>query len=67
MLDTYYVYRYSVLHKHRGVIMAEKNHMIALRLNDEQMSAVRVFSKTHGVSISEVIRAAIEIMTGAKQ
>lgn len=47
--------------------MAEKTNMIALRLNEEQMQAVRVFSKTHGVSISDVIRAAIEQMTGAKQ
>jgi hypothetical protein len=47
--------------------MADLNHMIALRLNDEQMKAIRVFSKTHNVSISDVIRAALEQMTGAKQ
>jgi len=47
--------------------MAELNNMIALRLNDEQMKAVKSFSKTHDVSISDVIRAAIEKLTGAKQ
>lgn len=46
--------------------MAEKNHLIALRLNDEQMLAVKVFAKTHEVTFSDVIRAAIELMTGAK-
>jgi hypothetical protein len=47
--------------------MAELTNMIALRLNDEQMTAVRVFARTHDVGISDVIRAAIEQMTGAKQ
>jgi predicted DNA binding CopG/RHH family protein len=46
--------------------MAEKTNMIALRLNNEQMSAINEWSRQHGVSISQVIRAAIEQMTGAK-
>jgi hypothetical protein len=46
--------------------MAEKTNMIALRLNDEQMSAINQWSRQHEVSISQVIRAAIEQMTGAK-
>jgi hypothetical protein len=40
--------------------------MIALRLNEEQMSAISTWAKQHDVSVSEVIRAAIEKMTGAK-
>jgi hypothetical protein len=46
--------------------MAEKTNMIALRLNDEQMGAINQWSRQHEVSISQVIRAAIEQMTGAK-
>lgn len=46
--------------------MADKSNMIALRLNDEQSVAVKSWAVTHGVSISDVIRAAIEQMTGAK-
>lgn len=40
--------------------------MIALRLNEEQMSAISTWARQHEVTISEVIRAAIEQMTGAK-
>lgn len=47
--------------------MPELNHMIALRLNNEQMSAIKSFAKTHDVTVSDVIRAALEQMTGAKQ
>lgn len=46
--------------------MAEKSNMIALRLNNEQALAVKSWAETHNVSISDVIRAAIEKMTGAK-
>lgn len=46
--------------------MADKTNMIALRLNNEQALAVKAWAETHGVSISDVIRAAIEQMTGAK-
>lgn len=46
--------------------MADKSNMIALRLNNEQAVAVKAWAVTHGVSISDVIRAAIEQMTGAK-
>jgi hypothetical protein len=44
-----------------------KENLIALRLNNEQMQAVKYFAKQHNASISEVIRTAIEMMTGAKQ
>lgn len=43
-----------------------KDNLIALRLNTEQMQAVKLFAKQHNASISEVIRTAIEMMTGAK-
>lgn len=46
--------------------MAGKDNMVALRLNNEQAVAVKAWAETHGVSISDVIRAAIEQMTGAK-
>lgn len=44
-----------------------KDNMIALRLNDEQLLEVRQWAHAHGVSVSAVIRSAIEHMTGAKQ
>lgn len=46
--------------------MANKVNMIALRLNEEQMVAINQWARQHEVSVSEVIRAAIEQMTGAK-
>jgi hypothetical protein len=46
--------------------MAEKTNMIALRLNDEQMTAVHSWAKQHNGTVSEVIRLAIQMMTGAK-
>lgn len=46
--------------------MANKVNMIALRLNEEQMVAISQWARQHEVSVSEVIRAAIEQMTGAK-
>jgi hypothetical protein len=46
--------------------MAEKTNMIALRLNDEQMQTVQQWAKQHNSSVSEVIRLAIQMMTGAK-
>jgi hypothetical protein len=46
--------------------MADKTNLVALRLNNEQMLAISQWSKQHEVSISQVIRAAIEQMTGAK-
>jgi Arc/MetJ-type ribon-helix-helix transcriptional regulator len=46
--------------------MANKVNMIALRLNEEQMAAINQWARQHEVSVSEVIRAAIEQMTGAK-
>lgn len=46
---------------------ANKDNLIALRLNNEQMSAVRLMAHQTQTSISAVIRAAIEYMTGAKQ
>ena len=46
---------------------SSKENLIALRLNNEQMQAVKIFAKQHNASVSEVIRTAIEMMTGAKQ
>lgn len=46
--------------------MPEKNNMLAIRLNDEQLSAINQWALQHGVTASAVIRAAIEQMTGAK-
>jgi predicted DNA-binding protein len=46
--------------------MADKTNLVALRLNDEQMQAINLWSKQHEVTVSQVIRAAIEQMTGAK-
>lgn len=44
-----------------------KDNLIALRLNTEQMNEVKRWAKQHNASISEVIRTAIEMMTGAKR
>jgi hypothetical protein len=44
-----------------------KDNLIALRLNNEQMLAVRQWAHQHDTNISTVIRSAIELMTGAKQ
>jgi len=43
-----------------------KENMIALRLNNEQMQAVRSWALQHDSNVSQVIRSAIEHMTGAK-
>jgi len=43
-----------------------KENMIALRLNNEQMLAVRQWAHQHDANVSQVIRSAIELMTGAK-
>lgn len=40
--------------------------MIALRLNKEQWLTVHQYAKQHDTSVSQVIRYAIEMMTGAK-
>lgn len=44
-----------------------KENLVALRLNNEQMTAVRQWAYQHDSNISEVIRVAIEMMTGAKR
>lgn len=44
-----------------------KENLIALRLNNEQAVAVKQWAKQHKASVSEVIRIAIEMMTGAKR
>lgn len=44
-----------------------KENLIALRLNNEQMLAVRQWARQHNANVSEVIRSAIELMTGARQ
>jgi uncharacterized protein (DUF1778 family) len=46
--------------------MGDKSNMITLRLNDDQAHAINSWATTHNVSVSQVIRAAIEKMTGAK-
>jgi hypothetical protein len=55
----------------KGLAMADekenKENMIALRLNNEQMLAVRQWAHQHNANVSQVIRSAIELMTGAKQ
>jgi predicted DNA binding CopG/RHH family protein len=62
--------RYSRIQK-KGLAMADekenKENMIALRLNNEQMLAVRQWAHQHNANVSQVIRSAIELMTGAKQ
>lgn len=47
-------------------VKENKENLIALRLNNEQMLAVRQYAVQHNANVSEVIRAAIELMTGAK-
>ena len=44
-----------------------KDNLIALRLNNEQMLAVRQWAHQHDTNVSTVIRSAIELMTGEKQ
>lgn len=44
-----------------------KENLVALRLNNEQMMAVRAWAVQHDSNVSEVIRVAIEMMTGAKR
>jgi hypothetical protein len=44
-----------------------KDNMLALRLNNEQMLEVKRWAKQHNASVSQVIRSAIEMMTGAKR
>jgi hypothetical protein len=44
-----------------------KENLIALRLNNEQIREVKRWAKQHTASVSEVIRIAIEMMTGAKR
>jgi predicted DNA binding CopG/RHH family protein len=56
----------------KGLAMADeqkenKENMIALRLNNEQMLAVKQWAHQHNANVSQVIRSAIELMTGAKQ
>lgn len=44
-----------------------KENLIALRLNSEQLLAVKQWAYQHDSNVSEVIRVAIEMMTGAKR
>lgn len=39
-----------------------KENLIALRLNNSQMRAIKAFAKQHNASISEVIRISVEMM-----
>jgi predicted DNA binding CopG/RHH family protein len=45
---------------------SSKDNLVALRLSNEQMVEVKRWAKQHNASISQVIRSAIEMMTGAK-
>ena len=44
-----------------------KENLVALRLNNEQMLAVKQGAHQHNANVGQVIRSAIELMTGAKQ
>ena len=51
--------------KQREEIMSDKSgkeNLIALRLNNTQMRAVKAVAKQHNASVSEVIRISIEMM-----
>ena len=43
-----------------------KENLVALRLNNEQMLAVKQWAHQHDSNVSQVIRAAIELMTKAR-
>lgn len=47
--------------------MADLTEMIALRLSREQAQVLTEWARTHNSTVSEVIRVAIEMMTGAKR
>jgi hypothetical protein len=47
--------------------MSELANMLNVRVSDEQMQALQVYALQHDASVSEVVRAAIEVLTGAKQ
>jgi predicted HicB family RNase H-like nuclease len=47
--------------------MSELSNMLNVRVSDEQMQALQVYALQHDASVSEVVRAAIEVLTGAKQ
>jgi hypothetical protein len=47
--------------------MADLTEMIALRLSKEQAQVVAEWARSHNSTVSEVIRIAIEMMTGAKR
>lgn len=44
-----------------------KGVLITFRLNNEQASTIKAWANRTGTSVSDVIRSAIEVMTGAKQ
>jgi hypothetical protein len=48
-------------------LMADLTEMIALRLSREQAQVVAEWARTHNSTVSEVIRVAIEMMTGARR
>lgn len=47
--------------------MSELANMLNVRVSDEQMQALQIYALQHDASVSEVVRAAIEVLTGAKQ
>jgi hypothetical protein len=59
------IYKRTITRKEE--MAADKTNLIALRLNDEQMREVNRWAKQHRSNISEVIRVAIEMMTGARK
>ena len=44
-----------------------KDNLITLRLNSEQLLAVKQWAHQHDANVSTVIRSAIQLMTGARQ
>lgn len=47
-------------------VKENKDNMIALRLNNEQLLTVKQWACDHDTSVSQVIRLAIQYMTKAK-
>jgi len=46
--------------------MSESGYMLNVRLNDAQAKILQQYAKQHDATISEVVRAAIERLTGIK-
>jgi hypothetical protein len=46
--------------------MSELTYMLNVRISEDQLQALQVYAHQHDASVSEVVRAAIEVLTGAK-